>query len=441
MKTFALACVYGILTLGTSFAAELHSGPMPGYVGIRDAVIWLQTSSPTSVTLEYWAKDHPSDHFLSDPHPIDSSTDFSAHIDIHGLQPGTIYEYRVLLNEKEITFVPSLTFHTQPLWLKENLPPNFEVVLGSCSYINETPLPPSVVGYGGGFEIFQSIANRQPAFMLWMGDAMYLREGDFHSPRGVAYRYRHARGFGPLQKLLQSTHHVAIWDDHDFGPNNANRAWIYKDQALEHFRRYWANPSYGLKELQGIFTVVSYGDIDFFLLDNRFYRDDDRAPEEPGKAMFGKAQMDWLKNALLMSTASFKIIAGGSQFFDNLSRWDGWNHYPKEKEQFLEWFRHVKPRGVMFLSGDRHATKLIRYHQNVPYPLYELTCSPLTSRAENPKYDELNHWVVKGTMVGERNFCTLNFSGERSNRTVNIQSHNTQGTPLWNHSIEIQELQ
>jgi alkaline phosphatase D len=441
MKSFAMACIYGILALETSFATGLHSGPMPGHVGIRDAIIWLQTSSPTSVTLEYWAKDHPSEHLFSDPHALDSSTDFTAHIGLHGLQPGTVYEYRVFLNEKEIAFTPSLTFHTQPLWLDQKIPLNFEVVVGSCSYINETPLPATVGGYGGGFEIFNSIANRQSAFMLWMGDFIYFRKGDFHNPRGMAYRYRQARSFGPLQKRLQSTHHVAIWDDHDFGLNNANRAWIYKDQALEHFQRYWANPSYGLKELRGIFTVVSYGDIDFFLLDNRFYRDDDRAPEVPGKAMFGKAQLDWLKNALLMSTASFKIIAGGSQFFDNQPRWDGWNHYPKEKELFLEWFRQVKPKGVMFLSGDRHTTKFIRYNQNVPYPLYELTCSPLTSRAGNPNYDELNHWVVEGTMVGERNFCTLNFSGERFNRTVNIQSHNTQGTPLWSHSIKIQELQ
>jgi len=290
MNVISMTLTFWVLMIGSSLAAQLHSGPMPGYVGIREAILWLQTSAPTTVTVKYWAAESPTDHFFSDPLAIDSTTDFTAHINLHDLRPGTVYAYRVFLNEKEIPNVPSLTFHTQPVWLGRKIPPNFEVVVGSCSFINQTPLSPSVVGYGGGFEIFSSIANRHPAFMLWMGDAIYLREGDFHNPQGITDRYRHARSFGPLQKLLQSTHHVAIWDDHDYGPNNANRAWIYKDQALEVFQRYWANPSYGLKKLRGIFTVVSYGDIDFFLIDNRFYRDDDRAPEDPGKEMFGKAQ-------------------------------------------------------------------------------------------------------------------------------------------------------
>jgi len=441
MNVISLTLAFWVLMIGTPLAAQLHSGPMPGYVGIREAILWLQTSAPTTVTVKYWAADSPTDHFFSQPLALDRSTDFTAHIRLYDLQPGTVYEYRVLLDEQEVRFPYVLTFHTQPLWQWRNPPPNFEVVVGSCAYINETPFDRPGMHYGGAFEIFNTIASRHPAFMLWLGDSLYLREVDFLSPQGLAYRYRHTRSFPPLQKLLQSTHHVAIWDDHDFGPDNANRAWIYKDQALDHFQRYWANPSYGLQELRGIFTVVSYGDIDFFLLDNRFYRDDDRAPEEPGKAMFGKAQMDWLKNALLMSRASFKVVAGGSQFFDNQSRWEGWNHFPNEKELFLEWLRHVKPTGVLFLSGDRHATKFIRYNQNVPYPLYELTCSPLTSTPGNPRNDELNHWVVEGTIVGERNFCTLNFSGEGSHRTVNIQSHNTQGKVLWTHSIDVQELQ
>jgi alkaline phosphatase D len=75
-----------------------------------------------------------------------------------------------------------------------------------------------------------------------------------------------------------------------------------------------ANPSFGLPELPGIFTVVSYNDVDFFLLDDRTYRDSDRLVHTAAKSLYGAAQLRWLKNALLASSVGFKVIAGGSQF-------------------------------------------------------------------------------------------------------------------------------
>ena len=295
--------------------------------------------------------------------------------------------------------------------------------------------------FGGGFGIFDTIASHKPAFMLWLGDQIYLRETDIHSPTGIAYRYRHMRSFPPLQNLLRSTHHVAIWDDHDYGPNNENRSWIFKDMALQQFKQYWANPSYGLNELPGIFSVVSYGDVDFFLLDDRFYRDDGKNPDQPEKSMFGKDQLSWLKNALLASTASFKIVAGGSQFFDAQPDAEGWHHFPQEREAFLKWFRSAKPKGVLFLSGDRHLTKMLRYNQNVPYPLYELTCSPLTSGAVDSWRETPVSWAIQGTIVGKRNFCSLSFGHENSKRNLHIEVFDTQGTKLWDRSISRTELE
>jgi len=156
--------------------------------------------------------------------------------------------------------------------------------------------------------------------------------------------------------------------------------------------------------------------------------------------MFGKAQLRWLKNALLTSTATFKIVAGGSQFFDNQQHTDGWQHFPQERERFLEWFRTAKPAGVMFLSGDRHLTKLIRYNRQVPYPLYELTCSPLTSGPASPSQEDPNKWLVEGTLIGERNFCTLTFEGKKSNRKLSIGVYTTQGAQIWSRSINRSDL-
>ena len=437
-----LLAVVLFLLLGTpSHALELASGPMPGYVGMREAMIWLQTQTSASVHIRYWARRDPSQTFQSAPIATNASTDFTAHLQVLNLEPGTDYVYQVHVDGAHVPFETDLTFHTQPHWKGRTSPPDFEVIVGSCSYINDSRSDGPGNAYGGGFEIFDTIAARKPKFMLWLGDHIYLRETDVYSPTGIAYRYRHVRKFPPLQKLLRGTHHVAIWDDHDYGPNNHNRSWIFKDTALRQFQQYWANPSYGLNELPGIFTMVSYGDVDFFLLDDRFYRDHENSPDRPEKGMFGKEQLAWLKNALLASTATFKIVAGGSQFFDTQPDMEGWQHFPDERGAFVEWFRTAKPKGVLFLSGDRHLTKLLRYNENLPYPLHELTCSPLTSGTWDSSREKPNPWLIQDTMVAERNFCSLSFGHESSNRNLTIEVFNTQGTSLWNRTISRTELE
>ena len=441
MRRLVLSVVLFLLLGTPSHAVELASGPMPGYVGMREATIWLQTQSSASVHVRYWARHDPTRTVQSKPVAVNASTDFTAHVQIVNLEPETEYLYQVYVDGANVTFETDLTFHTQPFWQWRTSPPDFNVIVGSCAYINDSRSDRPGKAYGGGFEIFDTIASRKPAFMLWLGDHIYLRETDVHGPTGIAYRYRHVRKFPSLQRLLRSTHHVAIWDDHDYGPNDSNQSWIFKDMALQQFKQYWANPSYGLKELPGIFTVVSYGDVDFFLLDNRFYRDDEKNPDQPEKGMFGTDQLKWLKNALLASTATFKIVAGGSQFFDTQPNREGWQHFPHEREAFVEWFRTAKPKGVLFLSGDRHLTKLLRYNQKVPYPLYELTCSPLTSSPVGLSREKPNSWDVQDTIVGERNFCNLSFGHESSNRNLTIEVFNTQGTRLWNRTISRTELE
>ena len=48
-----------------------------------------------------------------------------------------------------------------------------------------------------------------------------------------------------MQPLLARTHNYAIWDDHDFGPNDSDRSSAIKAITLEAFKDSWPNPSYG----------------------------------------------------------------------------------------------------------------------------------------------------------------------------------------------------
>lgn len=438
----ALALALTLIAMGSARAVQadgLAAGPMPGHTAMRAVQIWLQGSAPSTVVLEYWPADAPESTRRTPPTALSASQHYTATIPIGTLRPGTTYHYRVLIDGVAVEIRKPLAFHTQPLWQWRRDPPAFRAIVGSCAFINDPAYDRPGRAYGAGFSIFDTIADRQPHMMLWLGDNVYFREADYDSRWGMAARYRQARGFDRLQRLLRSTHHYALWDDHDYGPNNSNASFVRKADALALFRRYWANPGYGLPELPGAFTRLTFRDVDFFLLDDRYYRDSDRSPE-PDKQLFGAAQLRWLKNALLRSRAPFKIIAAGSQLLNDRNRFEGWNHFAAERAAFLDWLQQARIRGVIFLSGDRHHTELLRLERARAYPLYELTCSPLTAASHRVERESNNPALVQGTLVGQRNFCQLDFSGPKSDRRLTITVNGTHGESLWQRELRAREL-
>ena len=89
----------------------------------------------------------------------------------------------------------------------------------------------------------------------------------------------------------------AIWDDHDFGPNDGDKSFVLKETSRKVFMNCWANPSYG-EEGKGIYTRITYNDCDFFLMDDRYFRSNDdikaMAYGKPNehKRMWGTVQME-----------------------------------------------------------------------------------------------------------------------------------------------------
>lgn len=438
-------CLAVALVTGTvaSPAVEVY-GPMPGYLAMREATIWVGLSRPASVALEYWPRGRPAEARSLGPFEVTGAVGLaSTKFTVDGLEPGSVYGYRVVVDGVAAPTGP-LEFETLPLWRYRTDPPSFTIAAGSCHYVNDPASDRAGQtgdkAYGQGFSIFESIAARDPDLMLWLGDNVYLREPDFHHPRGIARRYAAVRRDASIQPLLRSTHHVAIWDDHDYGPNNANMSWIFKGAARETFLRYWANPGAGLPGLPGVFTTFSIGDAEFFLLDDRTFRDHDESPDGPDKALFGNAQLRWLEQALLASTARFKVVVAGGEFFNDSSRHEGWHHFTDERAGFLDFLAQTRVEGLLFMSGDRHFTKLGRVPRPGAYPLYELTCSPLTAGPYRDAAASTEPTIVDGTLLTERNFCLLEFEGVGATRVLTVSAHATDGTKRWSYRIPADEL-
>lgn len=441
MLRTALLLAASLTLLPSAFAAPYVIGPMPGHSAMRAVSLWVQASGAETVAVEYWPERQPADSARSAAQRIDPAREGIVRFELGALAPGTRYGYRLLLDGRAVDPPEPLFFRTQPLWQWRGDPPPFSAAVGSGAFINDKPYDRPGRGFGGDYQIFDAIAEQRPDLMLWLGDTLYLREADLDSAWGIAERYRQTRAFPPLQRLLRATHHYAIWDDHDFGPNNANASYVLKGESLAQFRRYWPNPTYGLPGAPGTFTQFAWHDVEFFLLDDRWYRNADHAPDAPGKAMLGTAQLAWLKDALLASPATFKVIASGSQLLNDVSRAEGWQHFPAERQAFLDWLAAARIDGVLFLSGDRHRTELARRERPDGYLLYELTCSPLTSRARPARDAETERPdLVAGTRVEQRNFCRLDVDGPLSDRRLTLRVFGADGEALWEHTLRAAAL-
>lgn len=423
-----------------AFAATLAAGPMVGATDMHTTTVWLQTSGPAKVALDYWPQAQPGARKRITASP-DAAADHVALARVGDLAAGTRYSMRVLLDGKPVGDVRHFTTQVRWQWREKVDPPDFTALMGSCSYVNEAGRDRDGKPFGAGYEIFSTMAAQNPDLVLWLGDNVYLRENEYTSPEGMRYRYRRDRAQPELQALLRTGQHAATWDDHDFGPDDSNSAFAFKEEALALFKRYWANASYGLPDAPGVFGTFSFSDVDFFMTDNRWYRDADRGQMIPDKSMFGDKQMRWLRNALLMSSAPLKVIVGGSQFLNDEARTEGWTHFRRERQEFLDWLQRNRVDGVLFLSGDRHFTELVKLEREGNYPLYDLTCSPLTAGSFARDSERGRPGQVPGTLVVERNFCSFSVSGPRQNRVVTLKASNAQGAELWSRRIELKELQ
>ncbi|MEK7727998.1 MAG: alkaline phosphatase D family protein [candidate division KSB1 bacterium] len=420
----------------------LRSGPMLGYSELTEVALWVQTTRAARVQFRYWIEGQPGTSHLSAPARTTPEGDHIAQVTLSYLKAGQRYGYELYIDGKLVALPHRLVFQTQAHWQWRTDPPAFTVALGSCAYVNEKEHDRPGEPYGADFDIFPSLSAKQPDLMLWLGDNVYYREPDFFSADFMRHRNAHTRQLPEWQALLAATHHYAIWDDHDYGPNDSDWTYRLKREALEIFKSYWANPAYGLADTPGVFFQFMWADVDFFMLDDRYYRTPDDGPESPDKTMFGKAQLRWLKDALFASHAPFKVVANGSQMLNPQPGGEGFSKFKQEQAELLSWIKTSKINGVLFLSGDVHRTELIRLNDPNFYPLYDYSNSPLTSGTYSADRVAANPSRVEGTLVaGKRNFGLLRFEGPRKERKLTMECYDKTGKLLWKHEVKASELQ
>ena len=436
-----------VLLLVSSFAISqnslINSGPMVGYCEFKEAVIWLQTTKNENVKIEYYALDNPKQVFSSENYSSSKANGFTYHVVLDKLQPNNKYNYSVIINNKKIVLPYETSFSSKRLWEYREDAPDFKVAFGSCNYVNEPEVDRPGKSYGSNHKIFESITTKNPDIMLWGGDNIYLREVDFDSKTGIYYRYNESKKIKEIQPLMAKTQNFAIWDDHDFGPNDSDRSFYNKYVTQQAFKDFWANKTYGsdVSQKEGAYSTFTWNDAQFFLLDDRFFRSPNNRVTGD-LTMLGKVQFEWLIDGLTNSKASFKIIVIGGQVLNPATDKENYSAYPIEKAKLLQELIDNKIKGVFFLTGDRHFAELSVLERAATYPLYDWTVSPFTSGvASAGNKNEANSIRVEGSTFFEHNFGTLEFSGSKKERQVKFTLFNVDGKELWSKAILKKDLE
>ena len=234
MKRFVYCCLLLLFCLPSNIlhAQKLLSGPWAGNIEQRTACIWLQVAPEVKkLEIRYAPKDKP-EATTSIKYTGALGQAFNpVKMELTGLDMGTTYTYSIWLDGKKQNPGFETNFSTKELWQYRKPAPDFSFLAGSCAYFNEPAFDRPGKPYGQDSSIFITMAKTPAAFHIWLGDNWYTREADFSSPWGLEYRAAHDRATPVLQPFMASMPQYAIWDDHDYGPNDGNKSYIFKEQS------------------------------------------------------------------------------------------------------------------------------------------------------------------------------------------------------------------
>ena len=372
------------------YGSQLVHGPLLGSVTDTSARVWIRSWQETSFRI--WVS-RSRDMLEATATPFAqtrASEDFTGIASIGGLSDNTTYYYQI---EFDNTRLPAIyTFNTFPA---TGQPAVFEIGFGGCA------------GYTPWHErIWRQIASYHFPLFLLTGDNVYIDDPTRPGVQDYVYYRRQSRP--EFRALIAGTSIAAIWDDHEFGdddswggPEIAEPAW--KLPVWRTFRRNWNNPSYaGGDALPGCWFSFSVADVDFFMLDDRFYRDNhNEPPMNRPPTMLGPQQKAWLFESLKQSRATFKVLVTSVPWAYGVKPGsnDPWQGFKAERDEIFGFLSSENINGVFLLSGDRHRADIWKIDRPDGYPLYDF---------ENARLTNIHtHQLIPGAVLGYNEKCTF----------------------------------
>lgn len=401
--------------------SKLLHGPLPGNFTDRSVNIWLRTEGELQVEIRLENGKQVQGKTLSE-------NDYTTILKLDGLQPATTYAYRLYVADKEVHKGTFTTFPTKQQASR------FQIGFGGGA------------GYTPHYErMWDSIRQYPLTAFLQMGDNIYHDLPEYPSLQDYCYYRRQSRP--EYRRFIANTPIYAIWDDHDFGDNDCyggtkvdEPAW--KIPVWEKFQDNWVNPYYGGgRENPGCYFDFSIGDVDFIMLDCRYYRTNGKDKVKPD-TMLGAVQQQWLFDKLRASTATFKVIGTSVPISSGTKKGRGggdtWDGFAKEREEIFSFIEENRIEGVFFVAADRHRSDAWKTERENGYAFYEFMSSRLTNIHTHPVQPESLFGYSKTPSFGLLNFDTRREDPQVTYRIMSIENEEIHRMTLYKSQLKFE---
>jgi len=321
-----------------------------------------------------------------------------------------------------------------------------KIIFASCG--NQTkPMP-----------ILDAINKENADLFIFLGDNVY---GDTEDMDLLADKYKQLGKIPGIKTLKDNTEVIAIWDDHDFGENDAGIEYAKKEESRQIMLDFFNEDRNSVRRSRpdGIYTSYMYGEVDqkvqVILPDLRWNRSklasvtnseyqDIRKPLNMGPykihkdkkaSMLGESQWDWLE-IQLQKPSAVKIIGSSLQLLPEFTGWESWANYPEDRARLMNLIDKYQVNGVIIISGDTHWGEVSKVDNLVDYPLWEVTSSGLT---EKWKHVSPNTHRV-GNFTNQVNYGEILIDWAKKDPAISFGLKDVDGKVTHRHQVMLSEI-
>ena len=210
---------------------------------------------------------------------------------LNNLEPNTQYHYALEI-DGHVDRKKRGAFKTFP----PPGPASFQFAFASCGRTGSTR------------DVFDRIREHQPLFYMNMGDFHYQ---DIRTNRPSLFRAAYDAVLASPQQgdLYRAVPFIYMWDDHDYGGNNANRKSTTHPAARGTYDLYVPHyPFVNADMEEPINQTFTVGRVKFIMTDLRSERDDPKDKDDAKKTLMGEKQKKWFKDELLAANGKYPLI-------------------------------------------------------------------------------------------------------------------------------------
>ena len=243
---------------------------------------------------------------------------------------------------------------------------------------------------------------------FFLGDNIY---GDVPSGRLDNVILSYEKLNDQMPSWLKNTEKLVIWDDHDYGLNDAGANYIYKAESQQIYNDAWnIDQNDPRRSREGIYFSelkdIAGKKILIVGLDTRYFRSNlikignsYKPHKNSNTTILGPTQWQWLEKELSREH-DILILASSIQVLATEHRFEKWSNIPHERDKLLALLNKLSSK-VLIISGDRHRSGFYKLDN-----IYEFTSSSL-NKGIFPSYESDS--LLLGKTYTQNNYGIVQF--------------------------------